>query len=869
MKYMSVKTFAHIRLYGRKAMVIISRLLPMLVIFCLVYVAQHQLKSFDLPEVINGLSRYSIVTLVIMSVIAILSYCVGGLHDVIAIKHLHLKVPSISAFVIGTLSTIFSTNIGFSALSGAAVRYRLYAEKDVGFAGIAKIMAVNAITIMVGVSIITSVIMLFFTEALRHILPLDVSVFSIRFVGAMVFLIFVFYVYCGATGKAFQVKGFKIKTPSVLFIVYQVLVSTIDWLLMFLVFYGFLAILHGSMGASDELTVFMFARAVGVASNIPAGLGAFDGTILYFLRPAYTSTEGLISALLIYRLAAFLLPFLIAAVIYGAYELHLHRRYLSTATTFAIKLHQSLIPRLAAIILFITGVFLLISSYVPRTEKHLQWLMQYLPHSVIELSHLLESLIGITLLVFARGILYRSRASYFISVALLSAGVVFCMMKGLHNASVIVLVLVLAFFIPTKPFFYRQQASFKTLFSAQWIFTLFVISLFLFWLAQWGHENHDYSLQNGLTFESGNDVPRAIRAMLAITFLLSFIMLIRLIYSPGKPSKGTVDDDIDRADDILLHAEDTSAYLAFLGDKSLMFSDDNKAFIMYAIQGHSWVAMGDPIGDSAAWDALVWKYCQEADKYGAWPVFYEASHKNLPIYLDLGFSIHKIGEKAKVYLPDFTLEGKARSNLRTTMHKMQRLNAHFEIVEPQGVAAILDEMKVVSDDWLTHKKTREKSFSMGRFDAQYLLHSQSIATVRIDGRLIAFTNIWCTNQREEIAIDLMRFTHDSPNSTMDYLFTELMIWAKSQDYQWFSLGMVPLLGLDNGIKTTSWTEFGHLLYRHSEHFYNFEGLYRYKNKFSPEWSSCYLISPGGLRTTFILKDISSLISGGTLGVFKK
>ena len=59
---------------------------------------------------------------------------------------------------------------------------------------------------------------------------------------------------------------------------------------------------------------------------------------------------------------------------------------------------------------------------------------------------------------------------------------------------------------------------------------------------------------------------------------------------------------------------------------------------------------------------------------------------------------------------------------------------------------------------------------------------------------------------------------------MDYLFTELMLWARSQGYVWFSLGMAPLAGLEEHRLAPAWHKLGRLVYRYGENFYNFEGL---------------------------------------------
>ncbi|HXG18784.1 MAG TPA: phosphatidylglycerol lysyltransferase domain-containing protein [Methylomirabilota bacterium] len=52
------------------------------------------------------------------------------------------------------------------------------------------------------------------------------------------------------------------------------------------------------------------------------------------------------------------------------------------------------------------------------------------------------------------------------------------------------------------------------------------------------------------------------------------------------------------------------------------------------------------------------------------------------------------------------------------------------------------------------------------------------------------------------------------------------------------------------------------MFRHGEHFYNFQELRHYKEKFAPEWTPKYLACPGGLALPRILTNGASLIAGG-------
>ncbi|MEO8224752.1 MAG: phosphatidylglycerol lysyltransferase domain-containing protein, partial [Gammaproteobacteria bacterium] len=228
----------------------------------------------------------------------------------------------------------------------------------------------------------------------------------------------------------------------------------------------------------------------------------------------------------------------------------------------------------------------------------------------------------------------------------------------------------------------------------------------------------------------------------------------------------------------------------------------------------------------------------------------------------------KLGEEARVPLAEFSLDGKARAELRSARRRAEREGATFEIIMPPDVRAILPALRGISDHWLDEKSVDEKGFSLGFFSPDYLVNFP-IALVRRHGVPVAFANLWLTAGKEELSVDLMRFGPDAPYGVMDFLFTELLLWGKAQGYGHFNLGMAPLSGLEEHPLAPAWHRVGNLVFRYGEHFYNFSGLRRYKAKFLPVWQPRYLASPGGLLLPRVLLDVSALISGGARGLWTR
>jgi phosphatidylglycerol lysyltransferase len=282
---------------------------------------------------------------------------------------------------------------------------------------------------------------------------------------------------------------------------------------------------------------------------------------------------------------------------------------------------------------------------------------------------------------------------------------------------------------------------------------------------------------------------------------------------------------------------------------------------MYGRMRRSWVAMGDPIGTDAGVRELAWRFRELTDRHDGWCVFFEVRPDRRDLYAELGLALTPLGEEARVDLRGFSLDTPAHRDLRQACNKLKRRGLRFEVVARESLPPLLPTLEEISRAWLSRKAASEKGFSNASFDAQYLARFPA-AVVRHGEEIVAFANLWLGAGQEELSVDLMRHRPDAPNGTMDMLFGELFVWGRQQGFHWFNFGMAPLAGLDTHAQDTLWGRVGSFVYQHAEHFYNFEGLRRYKAKFDPVWTPRYLASPGGLALAPVLVDVTALIAGG-------
>ncbi|MEO7423807.1 MAG: phosphatidylglycerol lysyltransferase domain-containing protein, partial [Fibrobacteria bacterium] len=288
----------------------------------------------------------------------------------------------------------------------------------------------------------------------------------------------------------------------------------------------------------------------------------------------------------------------------------------------------------------------------------------------------------------------------------------------------------------------------------------------------------------------------------------------------------------------------------------------------YRGEGRSLISMGDPVGPEADIRDLVWEYKSLADRCFAAPVFYQVSGDHLPLYIDIGLSFQKLGEDALIPLENFSLENKEFKGMRGAIRKLEKEGVEFRMLARGEAMAAMAEIQAVSESWLNAKNAKEKGFSLGFFDPEYLLRCP-IAVARLDGRIVAFSNLWVNSVKDEFSCDLMRYSAGAPKGSMDFLFAGILAYGKAEGYRKFNLGMAPLSGIDNRPLAPLWSKAGDFLFRHGEHFYNFQGLRQYKEKFHPVWEPRYLASPGGLALPRVLANLATLISGGLKGIISK
>ena len=833
------------------------------------FVLHGELRSYRYPDITRALFALPRSNVFLALAFTFIAYALLPAYDAIALSYVGKPLPMHRVAFSSFISYGLSQTLGFPLVTGSSVRYRFWSAWGLSTAEIAQAVSFVGATFVLGMLFLSGAVLLLEPATTMELLGLPYGI--LRPIGiALLGVVVAYVVWSGAQRRPLRFAGWEFPIPSLSVTTLQLGVAVLDWTAAGAVLYALLPPGH-VLSFVPFLGAFLIAQFAGQISHVPGGLGIFETLMVLLLKP-YLAAASTVAALVAFRAIYYLLPFALSLLLLAGYEAARQRqRVASVATTagaFAARWTSSLLPQALSATTFIAGIVLLVSGATPSVHWRISALDRLLPLGVIELSHFSGSVAGAGLLVLAWAMARRLDAAYGLTVSLLLVGIVASLLKGLDYEEALVLSVVLAVVLPSRSAFYRRAAITSEPIAPGWIVAVVVVAGTTIWLGFFSYKHIEFSSALWLRFTTHGDAPRFLRATAGTLAALGIFGLMRLLrHATAEPALPT-EAELERARSIIRESSDTAANLVLLGDKAILFSPSGKAFLMYGVEGRSWVALGDPVGPEDEVTELAWHFREEADRHGAWPVFYEVGTDRLPLYIDLGLTLLKLGEAAVVPLDSFNLEGSTRRGLRRTITEVSRRGVTFCVVPPEGVGEVLTELKRVSDSWLEEKHTREKGFSLGRFDEHYIKRFP-VAIAGIGGEVVAFANLLSSGDHREISLDLMRYSPTAPAGVMEYLFIQLLLWGKEKGYRRFNLGMAPLSGLQNRALAPLWNRAGALLYRHGEHFYNFRGLRQYKDKFDPLWEPKYLASPGGLALPRVLANTAALISGGLRGVVSR
>lgn len=274
------------------------------------WAVQRAALAMDWNDVASAWSALPASRILASVAMSLVSFCMLGALDVLAARVVvpHRVSMKRAAFA-GSLSHAFSNTLGFPALTGSVIRYRIYASAGVGAGDIARIVALAAFGVAMGFTVVTT-LALIWQPAMAHGWgrPLGVGI-CVTLLG--------FLCWLRRAPRSLQIAKWTLALPDSATAAWQMAVGSIEMLAAIAALYVLLP--SGSAPAFiDFLPIYVGAVLVGLASNVPGGLGVFEVIVLAAF-PAAARADAL-AAMLCYRLTYSVVPFGVAAVAWILFE---------------------------------------------------------------------------------------------------------------------------------------------------------------------------------------------------------------------------------------------------------------------------------------------------------------------------------------------------------------------------------------------------------------------------------------------------------------------------------------------------------------------------------------------------------------------
>jgi len=270
----------------------------------------------DVRDAIDRIPRWHVVGSVLS---ALLSWACLTAYDVFAVEtvvpgkvSMRLKIFS------GATTHAICNALGFHAITGTALRYRILSIRGVSAPDVARVVGLVGFAVTLGFAAVT---------ALGMMLEPSIAHGWGRWMGVVVMILFVLLLrWLAGKHDELQIWKFSTPVPSARSAGAQIVIGVLEMLGAIAAMYFLLPTeIAGSF--LDFAPIYVGAIIVGIVSNTPGGIGAFEALTLAAFPQEQRAQ--VLAALLAYRVIYGLGPAVLASLALGAFEIR--RRVKKTA----------------------------------------------------------------------------------------------------------------------------------------------------------------------------------------------------------------------------------------------------------------------------------------------------------------------------------------------------------------------------------------------------------------------------------------------------------------------------------------------------------------------------------------------------------
>lgn len=607
------------------------------------------------------------------------------------------------------------------------------------------------------------------------------------------------------------------------------------------IFHVYIAMLALGVPASFSVAAIAYIVSVLLMISSPflRGLGAVELTLVYILELYGYSTIQALSVTILYRVFEFWLPMMLGILAFAWRGRHLFVR---------------IVP---ALLIFTQGLLDIISVVTPPIHLRLKLIRKFVPLEAINASNILVLFTGLALLITSAFMLKGLKNAWRIALLLSVFSLIGNLTKALDYEEAIFAGAIIILLLLSQSQ-YRIRSSVKWIrlgiFSVLIVFlSVMIFGYFSFYFIDKRHFGIDFTWKQSLlnTFQIfflGGDnslhplTPFGHEFILLIHSLgfLSWGFLLFTIIKPFVKIDTETDFSRERAKILLQEYGNSSLdHFKISDDKLFYFSELHDGFVSYRIANGFAIGLEEPVCAEENKLEILEEFYLQCKKMGLRVAFYRANENSILWFNQLRKQKIIIGQEAILEVANFTLQGKDKRSLRNGLNSLEKKGFTTQIHYAPQNNEIVNELKVISDEWLLAFEKEEQVFSQGTFNADEIREQHIITVTNEEGKIEAFLNIIPDYSPEECTYDLIRKKSDSPGGCMDALIIKLIEYAKEKQYKYINLGLVPMTGITEPQSPSE--QIIKFAGEKLKRFRHFHGLRDFKEKYATIWENKFLV----------------------------
>ena len=604
-----------------------------------IYVVQREFRHLKLKDIGEALAAIPVSALVFSFVWTVLSYGILTFYDRLGTIYAGHPVAYRRVAFASFCAYSLSHNLGFAAVSGAAVRYRLYAHWGLTPFQIGKTVAFCSLTFALG-GLVLGGLILFAEPRAVPFFGQHLPLYTLYGVGALLWLIVIGYVSLARAVGTFHLFGYAVELPGWRMSLLQVALATVDVAVTATIFHALLPPAPG-LTWLIFLGVYVTSYTAGLAANLPGGIGVFDTAMLIGLGP-YLDAPHIVGAIVVFRLYYYVIPLFLAGALFAGNEVLLRGGgllktaerlpFLRGASTwrepdFAVASGTALAG--------LCGVMLLCLGLL-APESDFSWLDPDYGEIAAQAGQFVPSLIGAGLVLMAVGLSQRVNLAWVLTIFLLITGAAFAAAQNDRMWLSGVLILTALLLAPLKASFYRHARLFSGPLQPSTAMSLIVLVICMLALAMTRSRVREISAGAWWEIVLSPDVPNSYRVSIGIAMALGLTALWLLV-RPGHVTYLSWDAAARRR-------------LAALGEippagaDGLIAGEAEQALLPFRRIGRGMLGLGDPVGHEGDRVSAIWRLRDLARQEGLDPAFWRTGPQLLKTYGDLGLTALPLGD---------------------------------------------------------------------------------------------------------------------------------------------------------------------------------------------------------------------------------